>query len=341
MSGFGPVNSGWRSTAEWQPPVGSNPDVFLPLENTPLDDGSDAWWSVSAGYGVQVPLALATTALSISVGIAGSFNRHNDEVIPLSSSESARLGTFGQRARHETRFIKLEQVDELPTAGVPAVALDDGDHRITPRVPIPEAEGVFWATDEGSIPGVVADEEYWWRPGVVLAQIPRDVPRGEDEVVTAAAATIAEEDLGATVIVQRTTAKYPAGYDDEIPQQATTLAEEEYWAPARTKIEPVVVYTIAHADEVFQSIATEEGGWEPPYRIQPNAQMLALADIEIVPQPTPLNIDESYHLTFYVSRDVYKVSAQFLVEDDAPILTAPAASSLVEWLVRARRRGIR
>lgn len=317
----------------------ANVPPFLPQSSPGVDDEGDAWWSASARYGVAAPLAIATSALSVSVGIAGSFNKYNDEVVPLASSEGSMLGTFGQRARHETRFIKWQQVDELPTAGAPAVALDEGDW-IAPRMAIPEPTGIFWATDEGSIPGVVADEEYWWRPGVVLPQIPRDVPRGEDEVVTVAAA-IVEEDMGVLADIARPAAKYPAASDDEVPQQATTLVEEEYWIPLATKIEPLVVYTIIHADEVFQSIATEESGWEPPYRIQPNAQMLPGGDIEIVPQPTPLNIDESYHLTFYVSPNVYKVSAQFLVEDDVPALSAPVATSLVEWLVRARRRGVR
>lgn len=316
----------------------ANVPPFLPQSSPGLDGDSDAWWSVSAGYGVAVPLAVAMSALSTSVGIAAVFNRHNDEVIPWASSEGSMLGTFGQRGRHETRFIKWQQVDELPTAAAP-VALDDV-YLIPPRGVIPEPTGIFWATDEGSIPGVVADEEYWWRTGVVPPQIPRDVPRGEDEVVTVAAA-IVDEDVGILPTIPGITVKYPAGQDDEIPQQATTMAEEEYWIPLATKIEPIIVYTIVHADEVFQSIATEESGWEPPYRIQPNAQMLPLADIEIVPQPAPLNIDESYHLTFYVSPNVYKVSAQFLVEDDAPALSAPVATTLVEWLVRARRRGIR
>lgn len=339
MPGPGPLNSGWENKAGWQLPVGSNPDRFLPIENTPLDDGSDAWWSVSAGYGVAVPLTLAAASLSVPVGIAGSFNKYNDEVVPWASSESSMLGTFGQRGRHETRFIKWQQVDELPTAAAP-VALDDV-YLIPPRGVIPEPNGIFWATDEGSIPGVVPDEEYWWRTGAAISEIPRLSPRGEDEVVTAAAATIAEEDLGIPASIPRTTAKYPAGYDDQIPQQATTLVEEEYWIPLAVKIEPIVVYTIIHADEVFPSIAAEEGGWEPPYRIQPAAQMLPLADIEIVPQPTPLNIDEIYQISFYVSSDVRKVSMPQFVENDVPVLSTPVASTLVEWLVRARRRGVR
>lgn len=305
-----------------------------------FDDGDGEGWQLMSQF---ASVARATTAalLSSSVSIAQGFNQHNDEIVPLASSESSMLGTFGQRGRHDTRFIKWVQVDELPTPVAP-VALDDV-YLIPPRGVIPEPNGIFWATDEGSIPGVVADEEYWWRTAVVPAQIPRDVPRGEDEVVTTASA-IVEEDVGILSNAPLPTAKYPSAADDEAPQQqVATVVDDEYWTPIRAKLEPIGVYTIVHQDEVFPSIATEEGGWEPPYRIQPNAQSLSLAgsDLEIVPQPTPLGIDEIYQITFYVSPEVSKVSMPSFVENDVPVLSTPVAASLVEWLVRARRRGVR
>jgi hypothetical protein len=318
----------------WRKPLVSRSTA---LDVGALDAGDGEGWQLTNQF-ANVARATTLAVLSSSVSIAQGFNQHNDEIVPLASSESSMPGTFGQRGRHETRFIKWQQVEELPSSATP-VALDDGEW-IPPRTVIPEPSIIFLAADEVCVPAAVGEEEYWWHAESALAKVPQLAQTGEDELVTVAAA-IVEEDIGILPGITGITAKYLAASDDEIPQQATTLAEEEYWIPLATKIEPIVGYTIIHADEVFQSIATEEGGWEPPYRIQSSPQSLPFADIEIVPQPTPLNIDESYHLTFYVSPNVYKVSAQFLVEDDAPALSAPVTTTLVEWLVRARRRGVR
>lgn len=91
----------------------------------------------------------------------------------------------------------------------------------------------------------------------------------------------------------------------------------------------------------FSALSIEEADWQAPPPVIPAAKSLRTVDEEIVPQPVPLNIDEFYQLNLYVSPDVYKVSIPTFVENDVPILIAPAVTSLVEWLVRARRRGVR
>lgn len=89
------------------------------------------------------------------------------------------------------------------------------------------------------------------------------------------------------------------------------------------------------------TLSIEEADWQAPQPAIPAAKSLLTVDEEIVPQPVPLNIDEFYKLNLYVSPEVYKVSVPIFVENDVPILIAPAVTSLVEWLVRARRRGVR
>lgn len=132
--------------------------------------------------------------------------------------------------------------------------------------------------------------------------------------------------------------------DEEIvPPRA--LDEADWVSPAPVIPVPRVVYL---PDEQIPSLTIfgvpEEFYWQhfAPRQIPPFAP-LSTADDDIVPQPVPISVEEEYWLIFPPSRSVSQAHIFELVsfEEDVPVLTPPAVARALEWLVRARRRGIR
>lgn len=338
MSGTTFNNGAWGNEAGWQKPSASG-DVFLPLENTPFEDDS---WGTQQGF-ASIPLAGATAALSLSVAIINGINRYNDEITPQIPSETSAYPTpIGKRLRHSTEFKRWYQNDDLPVAAAGTPALDEGYWAPTPA-PLVGPNGVFWATDEGSIPGVVPQEDYWlqdWRIYPPLAKTPA---WSNDDLPVQAAATLVEEDYWLSIKSAREEKRAPYAFvEDDLPVTATTLVEETEWNPYVPRVLPSFVYL---QDEDFPALyaIAEEFYWQPnqPKAVPPLATLSVVCD-EIVPQPAQLPIDEMYWLTFPRNASLTKLSKfEFLVEDDYPILTTPATATIVEWLVRARRRGIR
>lgn len=300
-------------------------------------------------------VALASTAavISTSVAIATGINLQADEVPLWLPSEATQVAPYGQRARSTTLFIKWNQTDELPFVSA-APALDDLGWTPPPAA-IPEAGGIIWATADDGIPGVVIDDDYWLRFEPVYTPIPRLIAIDE-ELPTAQAQTIVEEELWlpargqnfapqfytnpsqdelpvSTVFeedvrpvanVANVVQSYAQPAEDELPTPPVTILEEET-VFSTAKIEPIGQYLITQPDEIFPAVVIEEGEWVAPFKPQPDGLAFSLVgtEPEIVPQPTPLNVEEDYQYTMLTSAEVFKISLPVFVEEDSPELSTP------------------
>lgn len=234
----------------------------------------------------------------------------------------------------------------------------------------------FSADDEISAPAA-PEEDYQ----LVPLRIPeRFVPTpfsAEDEVPTPPAPLVAEEDYWYPQPDTKITISfvdYPAGGGPP-PAVAFGLLDE-YWF--KLGIPPVQTYKVVFtADEDFPMVVAgdatifasfpqrtryttdfrrrefteelpapplnlDESDWQPfPVKSSLSFYTPPVGD-EIVEQPIPLNLDEDYW--FGAPKNIVLAKPclfnAYTIVDDNPLLTEPTVISL-EWLVRARRRGIR
>ena len=347
--------------------------LLLETPSPALDDGSDSWWAgVQRGF-VSVPLAGAAAALSLSVAISTGINRHNDEIIPYQPSEaSSRSVSYGQRARHQTQFVRWYQNDDLPVAAAATPALDDGGWSQW-RPPLASPNGIIWATDEGSIPAAVPEEDYWWKaervsslPAKPLAWAEDDLPvaagvtpaldegewraqfqqsppqvriwSAEDDLPVQAAATLVEEEYALALPAAMAEPKaLPVITTDEIFPSVVVVVEEDYQLEfRRTSKDQSKAVAFLSDDEIGPSVVEEEYSYQPPVqRVAPVSRVSV--DEEIVPQPAPLAVEDEYWLTFTLGPSVAKVTILNPVEDDLPELSAPTPAPEPEFVYRGHR----
>lgn len=295
MSGFGPLNDGWRSDATWQPPVSL--DTFLPLENTPLDDGGDSWWAGVQHNFVSVPRAASLAALSMSAALCAGLQQQTDEVVPWLSAEVTPYAPTPQRLQHQTLFIRWHQVDELPVAP-PSLAADEDSYTIA-LPSFATAVGVLWATDEGVLPSTAGPDEDGWAPSPPQgARVAWQLPALADELPGVAAPPALDDSAWAAPPSLQPSAVLPQlGAADELVSPPPAL-DEGYWRVEAWPASAVAQLALAPPDEVPTVAATllvDEALWlaEAPASVPP-VRWVAHATDEVVPQPTPTLEDSAW-----------------------------------------------
>lgn len=310
MSGFGPLNDGWRNDAAWQPPVSL--DAFLPLENTPLDDGGDAWWAGVQHSFVGVPRAAGLTALGLSAALCAGLQQQTDEVVPRASAETASYAAASQRLRYQTQFVRWHQVDELPVVAVPLAADEDSYTIAMPS--LSTVVGVLWATDEGVLPATAGPDEEGWVPVVLPgARAPWQLPMLADELPgTVTVAALDDGGWTAPLPSQQVMAAQLLSVPDELV--GVQPPDDSYWWRGEWLASAITTLPLNGEDElpsVVVQLALDESGWW--------SEVTPAGIAQLVPTAPP---------------DEVPIAASALLVDDALWLAeAPALVPPVRWVV--------
>lgn len=295
MSGFAPLNDGWRNDASWQPPV--NPDAFLPLENTPLDDGSDSWWAGVQHSFVSVPRAASLATLGLSAALCAGLQQQTDEVPSWLPAEVSAHASVPQRLRYTTTFKRWEVVDELP----------------------------------GTTP--VALEESTWVPGVALADVrPAPLSQLEDELPPL---VVALED-GAWAaplppLLDVRTLLWPQA--DELPSLTPVALDEGEWVQTPPAVVRSAAQPLSDTDEL--AWLPDDSYWWRGEWLPAKLAGLAPSDVDELPVVAQPALDEGYWRADAAVWGAMWVAPTPAVPDEVP--TAPTALLVDDtlWLTDA------
>lgn len=331
-------------------PLSSTADAPAPPAGI-SDDGSGDWFA-SAQRVASIIAAGAALSLSASVAIAGSF-KHQDEIAPASAGPVGSVQAPGnKRATSATIFQRWFAQDELPQA--PPIALDDAGW--TPPNPA-EPKFTLPAWDDQVIT-VKVDESYWWQP-YTITQTAQPVQWIDVEYVPPPAPTLAAEDEWQAPVIVAAAVNTPAWVEPDFAPQAPQLADVSEPPALLPIVSAIRAEVFTHQDEIAPQADVVYGGAgsaanqraliEPRFRYWYQTDELPTAAAaftpnesdgpnlersrdsstftvwaesdEIVPQASPLGVDEAYWWQAQTAIVPAKAPL-WQVEDDRP---TPAA----------------
>lgn len=255
---------------------------------TPVDDG-EGWWSGVNRSSVGVAIAGAATALSLAVSIAGGFNKQEEIATPPPPGPSAGAPPT-QRVRISPTFVRWDVTDELPTAGAPTVALDDGYQwqLYGYRVPQLQIVGPNWddQTIQTTVTPLPIDEDYWqpFKASQVAPVV--QVWNAPDECPTPLIFTPTEDDPPAASYAPPVANVVVWATDEEIvPQPPPYALDDSTWQPPFS-VRATVVAPVFIDSDLYSSFALAEDNWQVPGAIKIAPSVCVFQDDDqIVPQP--------------------------------------------------------